>query len=1533
MLDTGCLAGLIIFFSFVTPAVKLLVLLYSETRGHLVHIRKHQYLDLRRVLRQVSKYQMVDVFVGVLTMAFLNHNVIEAHYRSGFYYFTLYCMASIAATQLLDSSSDSVFAPPQSYLILLYMTVSMFVVGFVWALGWPILSWMWEWSQLDVFALALFITLFVFNAFSLLRAVAPWGFYCVLMAAMSGFELAKHDLPPMLRTAQHDLLEMAEIDEDICEGASVESGVIIKHRRDHSSSSFSEERLRSRVDSVASTVTIAKSRRLGSCCRGLVRIVQKLGLPFFVLKAIGWIVFFVIWWVNSGNASLDLAGVNETLKENAPLVTSGLRDFLPNMVGQCPGELPQAGICRDVGPLYHDKSAVMEVLARWLSGLRSVSVEGLSLVVPGESELEMSIAGSFDELSMSLYIGQCITPDNLFRSTNDTADGNNGTKLEKPICSALWDKVYSWKQVPLGGDQQCVLVGVDVCGVLYESYVGWSLIISASCNEEWPYVRNIAIKDVTLDQSLKISEQLVFGITINVDDLTTRFREGFQKALLPYIVSKSPWIHWGADEYDMSELLNQLMDCLSATELRNCSSNAKELRCARRAIEWLKEESKPIQQLPTGEFDHLCAFDFGRSSSDCALPDCCVAASSPEFIECIQLFRAHRDNPTLVGLLCQVGNSPSRQRAAMATAQVLAKWCRVPLVGTTGRLESFAKYVHCRYHVAYHEDTDRSTRGDDSIFSRNEDLCDAVSAAGVVARAFSIAANHDNEKVSASIAVCDSPCSRRAAVASGNLGSIQPQVYGAVRNVERSEVIIVGCLDLLASASPELLLRVAWLELEDIGRRSHVDAVDSTSLFCRCIVLLTELLKNESEAGQAEAGLRCSVEELVNAALDCNFVTWSSDDRQLIKIRLALLQRQLAKRNIGALVRVAVAQSLPNQCQRSSCLSQKSEFCREHLPSVYLRERSCPSPASTAEATKMGCTKCSGVNPTVCTCETPPFTVEVGYGEKCGFSNVCGAGQGICYRPCNTYLHSTLCPEPRCSWNPSDQVCQIAPAPKQVPKWTDIAPFNPALPKSELARGEAVVQMYGQLEMVASESEAELASINDTEHEVAKSMRMGGMCLPAQLHRAQLLVAPATVVQDEAVLGRRRLQTLFSGLNLSVCRNLSDDVQPAIADACASPDLQGEICHEDGGKEFCALDQTCKPDGDCSECGWKTAVDHAEHKCVQPNPTNCKRDLGKNYCPLDSACHSANSCQNCTGYTAIDRVQGLCVAAWWDDTPPTPAPGSDGDLEGPPTWVCRDRRKVGMACRTDMDCIYGRRRCVENLCQPLPHIEATASSGTAAAAAAQEDIPLCAIDLDCGHVGFYCPDDPADGEDPYWRKSCRRQKTEGEDCEADRECSPDFKCNTYETPPKCRRMFSLAIGAASPYPELCSSGFLDTFNLCSAAAKSRRVGRRCDSDRDCTTTDLTGQTGECVCKAWWSSGDSKYCMPVAGDFSNNQERLRDWLYYRAKYCGSFWDERECLEERGVEAEKKYYALLCETQQLSGGPYIPSEECGLTGDDR
>ncbi|EER01543.1 hypothetical protein Pmar_PMAR000233, partial [Perkinsus marinus ATCC 50983] len=60
---------------------------------------------------------------------------------------------------------------------------------------------------------------------------------------------------------------------------------------------------------------------------------------------------------------------------------------------------------------------------------------------------------------------------------------------------------------------------------------------------------------------------------------------------------------------------------------------------------------------------------------------------------------------------------------------------------------------------------------------------------------------------------------------------------------------------------------------------------------------------------------------------------------------------------------------------------------------------------------------------------------------------------------------------------------------------------------------------------------------------------------------------------------------------------------------------------------------------------------------------------------------------------------------------------------------------------------------------------------------------LCTIDMDCPHVGYYCPDDPTNGEDPYWRKVCVSQKSEGEACEGDRECQPDCRCNTHESSP------------------------------------------------------------------------------------------------------------------------------------------------------
>ncbi len=57
---------LILIFSISLPAIKLALLIFGELRGHLVRVRRAEHIDIRRVLRLASKFQMVDVFIGTI---------------------------------------------------------------------------------------------------------------------------------------------------------------------------------------------------------------------------------------------------------------------------------------------------------------------------------------------------------------------------------------------------------------------------------------------------------------------------------------------------------------------------------------------------------------------------------------------------------------------------------------------------------------------------------------------------------------------------------------------------------------------------------------------------------------------------------------------------------------------------------------------------------------------------------------------------------------------------------------------------------------------------------------------------------------------------------------------------------------------------------------------------------------------------------------------------------------------------------------------------------------------------------------------------------------------------------------------------------------------------------------------------------------------------------------------------------------------------------------------------------------------------
>lgn len=241
-----------------------------------------------------------------------------------------------------------------------------------------------------------------------------------------------------------------------------------------------------------------------------------------------------------------------------------------------------------------------------------------------------------------------------------------------------------------------------------------------------------------------------------------------------------------------------------------------------------------------------------------------------------------------------------------------------------------------------------------------------------------------------------------------------------------------------------------------------------------------------------------------------------------------------------------------------------------------------------------------------------------------------------------------------------------------------------------------------------------------------------------------------------------------------------------------------------------------------------------------------------------------------------------------------------------------------MSCQFDMDCLYGMRSCLHGTCRSLQPYN--------------PDHP-CSTDLDCPHVGYYCPDDPTTnmttgiGEDPYFVKFCRRQRNQGDKCTQDRECYPGTVCNDVERPPRCRAYFSIERGGHAKDPHLCITGWTDKHHACAVAAQSKSMGRSCGADEDCETTDQTGKTGTCTCRLWWDGGEPKYCQPVFGDLDNYGEKVRDWLWFRSRNCGTFWSDEECVAEFPNDAAK-LNDVQCEMERLSKGPYLPPAGCRI-----
>ncbi|QYJ78758.1 paraquat-inducible protein A [Shewanella acanthi] len=98
-------AGLVMLFSVIVPAVKLTLMLIQQLISSVAW-----QLRIHRVVNALAKWSMADVFVVALIITFLAGNAsggmgemlrTEAQFEIGFYFFTAYCILSIASGYLV----------------------------------------------------------------------------------------------------------------------------------------------------------------------------------------------------------------------------------------------------------------------------------------------------------------------------------------------------------------------------------------------------------------------------------------------------------------------------------------------------------------------------------------------------------------------------------------------------------------------------------------------------------------------------------------------------------------------------------------------------------------------------------------------------------------------------------------------------------------------------------------------------------------------------------------------------------------------------------------------------------------------------------------------------------------------------------------------------------------------------------------------------------------------------------------------------------------------------------------------------------------------------------------------------------------------------------------------------------------------------------------------------------------------------------------------------------------------------------------
>ena len=135
-------AGLVFFFfSVVVPHLKLGLILHSLLGRRAIAVGEDEYIDLRRVVRSISKFQLIDMYFVTILCAALPNAFVNFDILPGFYSFFLYCVLSILGAMLVDSNPymvESLELPDDRQKIIVTSMGCIFSACIFWALFLPV---------------------------------------------------------------------------------------------------------------------------------------------------------------------------------------------------------------------------------------------------------------------------------------------------------------------------------------------------------------------------------------------------------------------------------------------------------------------------------------------------------------------------------------------------------------------------------------------------------------------------------------------------------------------------------------------------------------------------------------------------------------------------------------------------------------------------------------------------------------------------------------------------------------------------------------------------------------------------------------------------------------------------------------------------------------------------------------------------------------------------------------------------------------------------------------------------------------------------------------------------------------------------------------------------------------------------------------------------------------------------------------------------------------------------------------------------